>query len=261
MKRFILINLLTLGLITSISAQTQVGFSGQIGVPVGDFGDEIDEIGYGFRANVLFPLFPKSPVFLGLDLGYLIYGSNVQQIRETIELTTSNGFVLDQFNIDLRVRTRNNLLNGGAVLRVKAPLPFVQPYLDGFVGLNYLYTRTKVFEEGTDRFLTDPDGTNVINAETQLNSVVFSYGGGGGVMFKVIPNLMIDARVLYILGNQAEYYDQSQTEDWRIEFSGTNYNDPSDLNNENTTVVSPDGIPKESRTDLISVNLGVTFSF
>ncbi|NJO02291.1 MAG: hypothetical protein HC880_11915 [Bacteroidia bacterium] len=160
-------------------AQAQFNLSGQVAIPLDDFSDNTDAIGGGGRASLLFPVAPRVPIFLGVEFSYLNYGANSQRVNEDIEIVAV-GQVIDRIPINLRIQTNNNMVNGFTVIRVKAPLPIVQPYLDGLVGFNYLYTRTRVLEEGNQRYLTDPEENNVVNARTQLSSFVFSYGGGWG---------------------------------------------------------------------------------
>ncbi len=256
---------LTLGLLCCMFCltgygQTILGISGQVGVPINDFRDNTDAVGGGIRGNLLFAVAPKIPVYFGLDLGYMIYGSSRQDINENLEVRAGNA-VVGNIPINLSVKTNNNLLNGYALLRFKAPLPIVQPYIDGAVGFNYLYTRTKVTDETRDRLFSDPDGSRVISAQTQSNSFVFSYGGGGGVMIKLASNLKLDLRVLYLLGGEAEYFDSEQTQNWTVTFTGSGTFNPQDTSAEDIEISNDDAIPKQSATDLISVNLGIAFTF
>lgn len=242
-------------------AQAHVSVTGQVGVPIDEFERATDAIGAGGRVSLLFPFGHKSPFFFGVDAGYLNFGSNTQFLNENIEIRVGNQ-LLDQIPINLRVRTNNNLVNGYAVLRVKAPLPIVQPYADILGGFNYLYTRTKVFEETEPRLLTDDQDNNVVNSRTQLNSVVLSYGAGAGVLIRVAENLAIDVRALYLRGQEADYFDESQTRNWEVTFRGDAQDySRSELDSNNIDVNSPDGTPKTSRTDMISINFGIALTF
>ena len=265
MKKSLLLFTITMLTVVQISeAQVHLGFSGQLGVPLNEFRDNTDAIGGGFRASLYVPFAPSVPVFFGIDFGYMVYGSNVQRINEQLRFVSSNGIPINNFPtipINLRVTTKNNMINSYAVLRAKAPLTTVQPYIDALVGLNYLYTRTRILDETDNRILTDPDESNVISASTQINSLVFSYGGGAGVMINLGTNLKLDVRAIYLFGGEAEYFDSSQTQNWSLEFTGNGSFDPNNINSEDLNLNNPEGTPKRSRTDLLSINAGIVLSF
>lgn len=260
MKKTVLCLLVLFLSITSSQAQTHIGISGQLGIPLNEFRDNTDAIGGGFRANLFFPFSQGVPVFIGLDVGYMIYGTNTQFINEDIEIVAL-GQVIDRIPLRLDVTTNNNLLDGYVVLRAKAPLSIVQPYVDGLIGLNYLYTRTRITETGNRRILTDPNGDNVVSASTQINSIAFSYGGAVGFMLRIADNINLDLRAAYLFGGEAEYYDGDQTNDWQIQFSGSSTFDPNNIDQDDIELSNPSGTPKSSRTDKLSVNLGVSLSF
>ncbi|NJL15056.1 MAG: hypothetical protein HC913_20010 [Microscillaceae bacterium] len=217
----------------------------------------------GVKAGLFFFLFaPNVPVFFGLDFGYMVYGSNTQRINENLLIQASNGLILGNIPINLRVRTNNNLFNGHAVLRIKAPLATVQPYVDGLVGFNYLSTRTKVFDETQPcLFCDNPDGSNVINASTQEQSFVLSYGGALGMQIRLGETVSLDVRGIYLLGGEAEYFDRSQTQDWTISFTGSGAFNPNNPNPEDLDLNAPDAAPKRSKTDMFLATVGLTFNF
>lgn len=264
MKKLILLSLGLLLLIHPLKAQYHLGFSGQLGIPLHEFKDNTNAIGGGFRANLYIPFSPAAPVFFGIDFGYMVYGSNTQRINQNINVVAGNT-VLTTIPVNLKVTTNNNLINTFGVLRIKAPLTIVQPYIDGLVGFNYFYTRTKVYDESTNHILTSNNNSsnksNVVNARTELNSLVFAYGGGAGLMLKFGPNVKMDLRAIYLLGGEAKYYDSSQTKNWKVEFTGSGTFNPNNYNSNDIKVVSPDGTPKKSKTDLLSINVGLVIDF
>ncbi|MCU0448075.1 MAG: hypothetical protein MUE85_24505 [Microscillaceae bacterium] len=239
-------------------AQTHFGFSGQVGIPTNNFRENTNAVGGGFNFNAYFPFSPKVPIFLGINFGYMLYGVNQQRLVDNLEVKAGN-IVLDRIPVDFNINTNNNLINGLVSLRFKAPLQTIQPYLEGAVGFNYLYTRTKIIDN-TGRFTVNnnnntTNNNNVINARTQINSWVLSYGGGGGFMINLGGSAFLDLRVLYLIGGRADYYDRSQTQNWTLTFGGSNYNrqTPSDI------TAQGDGIPKSSTTDMFMGNIGLTF--
>lgn len=267
MKNYIYLILVILAAHTGLSAQTHFNISAQMGVPLDEFRENTEAIGGGFKAGLFVPLGQNVPVYFGLDFGYMVYGANRQFINENLEVRTSGGALLSSIPINLRVQTNNNLINGHAVLRLKAPLATVQPYVDGLIGLNYLYTRTRILDETRDRIFSrrDPQTgqvtSNEINAQTQEQSVVLSYGGAFGLQIKLSENVRLDARGLYLIGGKARYYDSSQTSLWSVSFTGTGTFNPNNPDPDDLDLITPDGVPKESTTNMFVGTLGITFSF
>jgi hypothetical protein len=245
---FLLITIFSVS--TALKAQTHFNLAFQVGVPIGEFRENTEAVGAGFKAGLFVPFADNIPVYFGLDFGYMVYGANTQFVNENLQVTASNGAVLGSIPINLRVQTNNNLINGHAVLRLKAPLANVQPYVDGLIGLNYLYTRTKILDETS----------NVINAQTQEQSVVLSYGGAFGLQIKLSENFRLDARGVYLIGGKARYYDRSQTSLWSVGFSGSNFN-PTNPNPDDLDLITPDAVSKQSTTDMFIGTLGITLSF
>ncbi len=266
MKKKLFLFALTL-FITHLSfAQTHLNVAAQVGVPIGEFRENTDAVGGGFKAGLYVPFGPNVPVFFVLDFGYMLYGANTQRVNENLQIRASNGLVLGNIPVNFRVQTNNNLINGLTGIRLKAPLATVQPYVDGLVGFNYLYTRTVVTDETNERFFSrrDPNTgqvtSNQINARTQESSFVLSYGGAFGMQIKLGENVRLDARGIYLLGGQANYFDSSQTRQWTVSFSGTNFN-PANPNPDELDLVTPDSQPKQSKTDIFIGTLGITISF
>jgi hypothetical protein len=240
-------------------AQTHLGFGALVGIPTNEFKDNTRAVGAGFNLHAMFPVAQNVPIYAGFNFGYMLYGSNTQQINELLKVYAGNT-IISQIPVNLRVTTNNNMYLGQFVFRLKAPLSNVQPYADGILGFNYINTRTKIYDETTNRiFINDPDQTdNVINARTQVQSWVLNYGVGGGLMFKLGANIALDLRAIYVLGGEAEYYDRSQTENWKVDFTG-----PSgtfDPNNPENIGLDNSSIAKRSRTDMAQITLGLVFN-
>jgi hypothetical protein len=261
---FLLITIFSVS--TALKAQTHFNLAFQVGVPIGEFRENTEAVGAGFKAGLFVPFADNIPVYFGLDFGYMVYGANTQFVNENLQVTASNGAVLGSIPINLRVQTNNNLINGHAVLRLKAPLANVQPYVDGLIGLNYLYTRTKILDETRNGVFSQRDPqtgqvtSNVINAQTQEQSVVLSYGGAFGLQIKLSENFRLDARGVYLIGGKARYYDRSQTSLWSVGFSGSNFN-PTNPNPDDLDLITPDAVSKQSTTDMFIGTLGITLSF
>ena len=212
----------------------QFGGNLTIGLPQGEFGEEVDNVGIGgtgfFALN-----FPQSPLAVGASLGFMIYGS------ETREESWSSTIP----DIRLDVTTTNNILNGHLFLRVQPPKGGFLPYLDGLIGFNYLWTETSVKDE-------DEIGGEEIASSRQLSDITFSYGVGGGLMFRVyqaaekkgigreLASVYIDLGLRYLKGGEAEYLKE---ESIIIEDSQVYYN------------------IRKSTTDILTIHIGASFAF
>ena len=164
MKKILFIFTFLAGALQTAQAQTSVGLGLQLGVPMNEFRTNTQATGVGVNLNFYKPFAPQIPVYLGLNLGYMLYGSYTQQINEELLLQSSSGAVLSRIPVNLDVTTNNNMLNGNIALRAKAPFEGVQPYCEGIVGFNYLYTRTSIYDRTQNRMFTQNQESNLINA-------------------------------------------------------------------------------------------------
>ena len=210
--------------LTSFTAQAQshLGLNLQMGVPINQFRDNTEAIGFGLGGYILFPV-SESPLHLGLDVNYQVYGSD----SKTEEVLT-NGF-FDEYDIT----TNNNILLGHFVTRFKPKTDFlVQPYFDAMLGFKYLYTRSKI---------TDDQSSEPLETNTDFYDWAFSYGGAGGIHVGLGDVIKLEFRVLYLNGSKAKYLEK-----------GSIQQDP---NNPNLLIFDT----KKSRTDMIIPQLGITF--
>jgi hypothetical protein len=206
-----------------------------LGFPQGEFKNNLDAVGGAAELEALYcPM--TNPFSFGLELGYLNYGSETR--REPFSSTIPD--------VQVDVSTTNNIVLGHFLLRAQRKTGMFRPYLDGIVGINYLYTRTSVDN------IDDPDFKEVTSS-TNLDDVVFCYGGGGGLMIKVysgpealnedknpLSAVLIDFRVRYLAGGLGEYLKEGSV---RREGERVIY----DIN--------------KSRTDLLTFQLGVVLEF
>lgn len=214
----------------AVAQDFQGGIDFLIGLPQGDFKQNVDKAGYGVAANIGWAP-ERSPVMIGLELGFMVYGSETR--REPFSTTIPNVFV--------DVNTSNNFFLGHLIVRAQPNSGTVRPYLQGMVGMNYLFTRTKIENS------SDP-GEEIASSE-DLSDNAFSYGGGGGIMFMVwrqdeegdgLQEVLIDVGARYVLGNEAQYLKEGS-----IRYSGGRV--LYDVN--------------ESRTDLLELQVGVALRF
>lgn len=223
-------------LFSTVQAQPLFHFGGNLtlGFPQGEFGDNVENIGIGGTGVFAFN-FPQSPLAIGASIGFMIYGSETRE--EPWSMTIPDVYV--------DVTTTNNILNGHLFIRIQPPQGAFLPYLDGLLGFNYLWTETSVKDQ-------DEPGEDDIASTRHLHDIAFSYGVGGGVMFRVwqaveqepgsraLGSIYVDLGVRYLKGGEAEYLKEGSI----IVEDGSVYYDIS-----------------KSTTDILTIHIGVTFAF
>jgi len=204
-----------------------------LGQPQNEFQDNVEDLGFGLGGNFGYH-FGNSPIMVGAEIQYMIYGSQTRNVpfSETIP------------DVTVEVETSNNILLFHALARLQSPTGRFRPYLDGLWGLNYFFTETSVRDE--DAFEEE------IASSTNQQDAAFSYGAGGGVMLQVyqsrkpetggvkLSEVLIDFRVRYLFGGEATYLKEGS------------------ITVENGQVAIA---ALRSRTDLLTYQLGVSFSF
>ncbi len=228
--RLILISQTLLCFIPGLHAQNfQAGVNFLFGQPKGEFKENVEDLGFGIGG--MFAFRPgNSPVMIGVDVEYMLYGSETRQ--EPFSHTIPD--------VTVEVETRNNILLTHGLLRLQGKSGIFRPYLDGLIGMHYFFTETKVRDED--------DFAEPIASTTNQQDIAFSYGTGGGVMFLVhqkqegskLTEVLIDFRVRHSFGGEATYLKKGS------------------ITRENGTAIID---PLRSRTDLLTYQFGVVFSF
>lgn len=181
---------LSIGGVTIVQAQDRAQLGGYFltVVPRGEFSENVTNNGYGAGLQGLVRI-GSSPFLVGGDLGFVTYGSESR--REQVSATIP---------IQVRVRTSNNILLPHFVLRAQPRSGFIRPYVDGLIGLKYLWTETSI---------ADVDDDESIVSDTNLSDTSFSYGIGGGLQIPLTKGresrVMLDTGVRYLRGGRAEY--------------------------------------------------------
>ncbi len=218
----------------SFAKYGQAGLNFVIGMPQDEFRDNIDRNGYGIGGHIAYR--PNPAFCVGLALGLLTYGSESRY--EPFSTTIPD--------VTVEVTRSNNIAQLHLILQVDAPLEYVRPYLEGRLGINYLWTETHI---------KDVEGQEDVVSSTNFEDMAFSYGGGGGLMVRVwkskhakkyakkgkVHTVYIDLKTIYTLGGEAEYLKEGSI-----------------VINEDATV---DYIVSRSRTDLLNVHIGVAMEF
>jgi opacity protein-like surface antigen len=237
MKRGTILVLVIMGLYLTAPASADVrpvtvGGNFTMGFPVEEFKDNVDEIGIGGHGYIAMTL-PGTPLQLGGSFGYMSQGS----ARIKTEVLIPGGAILP-----VDVVTRNNVFMGHLLLRLQPTQTALRPYADGLFGFGRFWTTTEVtvFEE------------TEISTNRGLDDWTTSYGIGGGLMVEVWRTTMpaededdievdatvcVDLGVRYLVGGKADYA-KTNTVDQDGNFDTTS-----------------------SRTDMVTVHIGVAFQF
>lgn len=231
MRRFVpVIFLVCLAAIAMAEPRFQTGVVFSSGFPQGEFAQNVSHAGLGVTWDFYYTL-PHGPVSVGTSLGFLTYGS---QSRGEILSPTIPDVVVD-------VDTTNNILLTHFFVRYQPPISnqTVRPYVEGLIGLNYLWTQTSVGDSGDDQFTT-----------TNFSDTALSWGPGAGLGLSLYrggpselpPVFRIDLNLgfRYLIGGQAVYLNEGdiQTIGDSVYFT-----------------------PHRSNTNLFVANLGLGFTF
>jgi hypothetical protein len=255
-------------ILISVSSFAQMGSLGfSLGLPQGNFKENTDATGFGGDLSFAFPFQKGVPIYLGLDINYMVYGSNSRNLDLFADITASDGsggtILIDRLDIPLRVVNTNSLFGTHAFIRAVAPFEMIQPYGEVLFGFRYMSTNTKILDRSDDRrWAKDPDDSNLISRKTVLDDWILSYGFGGGFLIKIGANVFIDLRADFFKGQRAQYFDGEDTEAWDVTISDigsiTDPDDPAidDIDGDNLAV---GGQPRESTTDLLTIKFGIAF--
>jgi len=218
---FIVIFIISL---SSFSNAQQAGINLSLAIPQGEFADQVDNLGYGFSGEfMLLSPKPRSPIGLGLNISYYIYGN---ESRSEPMYNIPEVFV--------RVDRTNNLVNFHVVFEIGLPTGRIRPYVQGLFGGEYLFTETSVKNESNQ----DPFASS-----TNYDDWAWSYGVGGGISILLsgdsvteIGAIYLDLKGRYLFSSEAVYLKEGSVE---VDRQQVRY------------------YPSVSKTDLISIHAGV----
>ena len=132
MKKHILLSLcLSLLIAGNLFAQFDVGLNFMVISPESGFKENVDRLGYGLAGKFAAKL-GDSPFHGGLTLGVATYGSSSYKDYLITPL------------VPVEVKTSNNLLFSELLLQARTSMGAIQPYVEGMLGFNYLWTETKI---------------------------------------------------------------------------------------------------------------------
>jgi hypothetical protein len=217
----------------SISAAAQnfnYDISFAIGAPQGDFQQSLKRESYGLDMGFTYKISHLIPLHVGAGFTYQNYGW-----RER-----SNQFLPDIPEVDVTVRTTNNMVTPHLIFRLEPQLGGFSPFLESTVGFNYLYTESTIRDTWDDGEIA-----RTINYDYTTSS--FGIGGGAKIRLwqgyntdgdYIGVHLLLKSRLL--LGGEAMYLREGDL---------VNRGDYLEYN------------VSRSRTDLTTFNVGVVLNF
>jgi hypothetical protein len=191
--------------------------------PQGDFARYVDH-GWGASGHFLVALDRAGAFALRLDGGFLNYGNE----RKRACLSETVGC-----RVTVNVETSNNIAFLGVGPQLMAPNGHFRPYVNGTVGFSYFFTQSAV--EGTG------NGSRFAQT-TNFDDAVFSTAAGAGLYVPVRAGrtpISLDLGARYRWNGKTRYLREGSITDL-----------PS-----GDIAISP----IESRTDLVTYQIGVTF--
>ncbi len=228
--RFRTLLMMTLLLPAALLAQT--GLEGNLGfllgIPQKDFADQVDA-GGGLGGEFLWAP-GAGPIAVGVSFNYLIYGSE----------TRTEPFSTSIPDVMVDVTTTNSIMLSHLFLRAQTRQGAFQPYVDGMLGFDYLFTETSIKDDDWE------DDDHDVFSTTNFDDSAFSWGFGGGCMIPVWHEssgkvqLLVDLQGHYLRGGEAEYLKKGSI---RRENGKVSYD------------------VSKSRTDLLLFKLGVSARF
>lgn len=227
------INLTLLILLATFSVQAQLfnfDINFALGTPQGDFQQSLDRNSYGVDMGFTVKAGRDLPVHIGAGLVYQNYGW-----RER-----NNQFVSGVPEVDVTVRTTNNIVTPQLLLRLEPEYGGFTPFIEGSIGFNYLYTESSIRDEYDDY---------EIASSVNHDYFTSNYGIGGGAKILLWEGISEDGdfigihlmlKTKYMLGGEALYLKEG---DLVPNGNSLDYNF------------------SRSRTDLTTFNIGVVFNF
>ena len=189
----------------------ETGLFFTLGSPSGELAHYLTEQVFGLHAFIGGRRSMSSPLMLGTELGFELYGSD-----QVIDVGDGSGYTTP-----LRINTYNNIGSGHLFVRVQPPDGFARPYVEALAGLKVFFSTEVVSYDESD---ADNSSTTI-----DLDGAAFSYGVGGGislnflsylipeiqekVYFTVGARYLMGAEATYLLppGNAGSAYNQSET--------------------------------------------------
>lgn len=220
----IVLSLLLIFLFSNKVSAQQAGINLSLALPQGEFGEQVDNLGFGLSGEFMFlsPK-PRTPFGIGLNFGFYVYGNE-----------SRNEPMYNIPEVFLRVDRTNNLVNFHVVFELGLPTGSIRPYVQGLFGGQYLFTETSVKNENNNEEFA---------SSNNYEDWAWSYGAGGGISILLsgdpvteVGAIYLDLKGRYLFGSQAEYLKEGSVE----------------VNGQHVTYH-----PSKSKTDILTIHAGV----
>jgi len=220
-------------LLTALTLQAQpfnFDISIAVGTPQGDFGQSLDRNSYGADFAFTYQVGREIPLHVGVGMMYQNYGWREREAQ----------FVDGVPEVDVNVRTTNNLISPQFIMRLEPKIGGFSPFVEGSIGFNYLYTESSI---------RDTYEHEEIASTVNYDFYTSNMGIGGGAKFLLWEGFDEDGdfwgihlivKTKFMLGGEAMYLKEG---DLIPRGNGLDY------------------IVTRSRTDLTTFNIGVVFNF
>lgn len=230
MKKYNLVPLiLLLGTNLSVFSQSfQLDVNALVGTPKGVFMDELNRNSIGVDLALTYQI-ENTPIYVGTGITLQNYG---WKERDT--------YLYNAPEIDVSVRTTNNIVTPYFILKLEEQVGRVSPFIEAQLGINYLYTESTLIDSWDEE---------EIASDINYDYYTTSSGFGGGLKFKLYEgftqtgkhnNINLVLKGKFMNGGNARYLKEG------------------DLHvNGNDLILNV----RESRTDIISYSVGISFSF
>lgn len=178
----------------AISQKSFVGIGLQYGMPLGSLKETAGPIHLpGIHATAMFNL-PNSPIFVGFEMGYTMYGTELTRLESLMPGTRQNH----------RIRRNNNLLHLMGTIRLMPDWQTrIKPYAEAGAGALHSYTRSKIRENRV---------SETISAGTEHYDWAFAYQTGVGIMTPIAPNTFLEIGVKYFQAQPIEFLTRRDAE-------------------------------------------------
>jgi hypothetical protein len=233
-KTVILIIIIFSFSVEGLSQNRSLGINLMLGLPQGEFKQNIDRAGVGIAGQFLYTPNNSMPMSFGINFGYLNYGDENRDERFSPNIP----------DVMVNVDRKNNLVNLHLMAQFGPSKGLIRPYLEGLLGGSYIFTITEISD--------DYGYSDKIASSKNFDDFAWSYGGGGGVAIYLtrfedkektelgLFDLFLDFKIRYLYGTKARYLKEGSV----TIRNGYAYYDV-----------------YESTTDVLSVQMGVIICF
>lgn len=213
---------------TVLSQSFQLDINALVGTPKGVFMNELNRSAIGLDMAFTYQ-FPYTPIHIGTGITFQNYGWRERDAS-----------FYEVPEVDVSVRTTNNIVTPYFLIRLESPYGSVRPFVEAQMGLNYLYTESSIIDEWDEE---------EIASEINYDYFTTNSGFSGGIKIKLYEgfsesgnysNIGLVLRGKYSIGGNARYLKEG------------------DLQVDGRDLVMN---IRESRTDLTSFSVGLSFNF